>query len=152
MVEDLDLTRRLSDHFTVGEMIRTSHRYIDNTPSMQVLDELGDLCVSLLEPVRQHFGPLWITSGYRCPQLNQTIGGSTRSAHTFGCAADFVSMWGVPVNELVDWIAQSSLPYDQVIDEYSSTTTWVHLGKVRPGEGSPRRQAFTMRYGKYTLR
>jgi len=142
---------RLSPHFTLRELVRTSHRYIDNRPSPEVTARLKSLCMDFLEPIREQFGPLWITSGYRCRELNLAIGGSKTSAHMYGCAADFVPMRGQPTIELVDWIVdRSGLPFDQVIDEYSSTANWIHIGMVRPvGRQTPRRQALTMRGGRY---
>lgn len=44
-----------------------------------------------LETVRFHFGqPVTINSGCRCPEHNKAIGGSPRSQHLLGRAADFV--------------------------------------------------------------
>lgn len=147
----MDLREKLSPHFTLGEMVRTSHRHIDNTPSVDVVDRLRALCVDFLEPVRDRFGPLWITSGYRSQNLNGSIGGSKVSAHMYGCAADFVPLYSHSTAEIVEWIVESKLFFDQVIDEYSSTSNWIHLGMVRPvGIQTPRRQALTMRKGKYT--
>jgi len=138
----MDLTKKLSKHFTLGEMVRTSHRLIDNTPSQQQIANMSCLCDLFLEPIHKQFGPLWITSGYRCPALNQLVGSSAASAHLHGCAADFVPMWNVRPITIVEWVTNSRLPYDQIIDEYSSTSNWVHLGIVLPGtRGTPRREA-----------
>jgi hypothetical protein len=146
-----DLNQRLSDHFTLVEMIRTSHRYIGNMPNTEEIRRLTKLCREFLEPVRSQFGALWITSGFRCEKLNLTIGGSTTSAHQYGCAADFVPLQGQPTINVVDWIVdESGLEFDQVIDEYSSTSNWIHLGMLRPvGNQTPRKEALTMRDGKY---
>lgn len=142
---------KLSPHFTLAELTRTSHRTIDNRAPPDIIECLEGLCRGFLEPVRARFGPLWITSGYRCPTLNTVIGGSKTSAHMVGRAADFVSMDGHPTREIVEWIVEASgLPFDQVIDEYSSTSNWVHLGMLRPGHAQPRRQALTMRRGIYS--
>lgn len=44
-----------------------------------------------LQKIREHFGkPLHITSGYRCKQHNEAVGGAAGSLHTKGQAADFV--------------------------------------------------------------
>lgn len=153
----MDWNKRLSPHFALNELARTAHRYIDNTPGPAEIERLTKLCVEFLEPIRERFGPLWITSGFRCQKLNQCIGGSETSAHMYGCAADFVPivrppLLEIPTAEIVNWIIDESwLPFDQVIDEYSSTANWIHLGMLRPvGRQSSRRQALTMRNGKYS--
>ena len=146
------MAKKLSTHFTESEMIRTSHRTFDNNPSPHVIQNLRTLCVDYLEVVRSVFGPLWITSGFRCFELNAAIGGSSTSAHVHGCAADFVPMHAVDTQDIVLWlISGSGLNYDQVIDEYSSTANWIHLGIAIPSSGrQPRRQALTMRNGVYS--
>ncbi|KKN71054.1 hypothetical protein LCGC14_0424710 [marine sediment metagenome] len=146
----IDLHEKLSPHFTLSELVHTSHRYIDNNPTPEIVEQLRTLCRDFLEPVRTIFGPLRINSGYRCPELNTAIGGSKTSAHMHGCAADFVPLHDYTTNQIVKWIADSGLPFDQVIDEYSSTSNWVHMGIVPPVR-DPRRQVLTMRRGKYSL-
>jgi zinc D-Ala-D-Ala carboxypeptidase len=146
----MDLTKRLSEHFTLAEMVHTSHRLISNRPSWSDVENLRLLCETLLEPIREQFGPLWITSGYRCPALNMLIGSSPTSAHLRGCAADFVPMWKVAPAVIVAWVVQTKLPFDQIIDEHSDTANWIHIGMAEPiSRKLPRRQALTMRKGNY---
>lgn len=145
---------KLSDHFGLGELCRTSHREIDNVPPAEVIERLCRLANDFLEPIRLKFGPLWITSGYRCEALNRAIGGSKNSAHTYGCAADFVPLApGVRTQDIVKWVAgPSGLLFDQVIDEYSSTSNWVHLGMLRPNAvPPPRRDVLAFKGGVYRL-
>lgn len=147
-----DRRRKLSPHFTLGELIATSHRTINNTPSPEVIERLEVLASMYLEAVRARFGPLIVSSGFRCHRLNRKIKGARNSAHKYGCAADFSPLpsSGITTTEIVAWIvAESGLGFDQVIDEHSSTATWVHLGLTRPGFKGPRREALTMRTGKY---
>jgi len=146
----------LSDNFTFGEMVRTSHRHINNMPGPDETARLKKLCQEFLEPIREKFGPLWITSGFRCRELNEAIGGSSTSAHVDGCAADFVPivqppLLAIPTIEIVDWVVDhSGLDFDQIIDEYSSTANWIHIGMLKPGwTQPPRREALTMRQGRY---
>ena len=150
----------LSSHFTLGEMIRSSHRTIDNTPTADIVYKLTQLCVWLLEPIRSQFGPMWVDSGYRCPALNLAIGGAglddtqapNASAHMFGCAADLVPLaQGVTIDAIIAWLATTTLPYDQAIDEATTTAHWLHVGIVRPGfVVGPRRELLVMRNGVYT--
>ena len=53
-----------------------------------------------LQKIRTHFGsPMIISSGYRCPTHNTNVGGSSKSYHVKGMAADIV-MPGVNVSEI----------------------------------------------------
>ena len=79
----------LSDNFTLAEMIRsqTARRLdIDNTPNEQQIEFMRELCMNVLQPIRDEFGPVRITSGLRVPELTATnpysIGLSTTSFST----------------------------------------------------------------------
>lgn len=130
-----------SEHFTKLEMRASdtaARKGIDNTPPPEVEADLRVLCAGYLEPLRARFGPVRITSGFRCPELNAEIGGSSSSAHMDGRAADLQPLQaGVTLRHVTDWIVASWLPFDQVIFEYGG---WVHLGIAREGQ-APRRQA-----------
>jgi hypothetical protein len=132
-------------------MVATNHRTISNIPPLDVVARLRILCTDFLEPIRYRFGPLRVSSGYRSPELNTAVGGSKSSAHTFGCAVDFVPVAQISLDEIIKWIIASKLPFDQVIDEATSTDKWIHLGMLRPGfQSVPRKEALVMRNGKYT--
>lgn len=130
-----------SPHFSRREMFASetaARRGIDNTPPAHAEANLARLCVEFLENLRARFGPLRVTSGYRCLVLNTLIGGSSSSAHIDGRAADLQPLRaGVSLKQMMDWVLASPLDFDQVILEYGG---WVHLGIARVGE-KPRRQA-----------
>lgn len=46
--------------------------------------------VKLLQELRDAWGRITITSGYRCPKHNAEVGGSEHSQHMLGRAADIV--------------------------------------------------------------
>jgi uncharacterized protein YcbK (DUF882 family) len=53
--------------------------------------EINQRLVDALQELRDLAGlPVRVTSGYRCPEHNQAIGGATRSQHLLGTAADIV--------------------------------------------------------------
>ena len=47
-----------------------------------------DLLVGLENTRRAYGAPMTITSGYRCPERNERVGGARNSPHQFGRAAD----------------------------------------------------------------
>ena len=54
--------------------------------------------VELLETLREKYGAIIITSGYRCPSYNSRVGGVNDSRHLYGQAADFTFVSGINEN------------------------------------------------------
>lgn len=131
---------RISTHFTLEELERsqTAARLgIANAVGPDQLDQLDDLCHTLLEPLREQLGPIHVTSGYRSPALNKQVGGAARSAHMDGRAADIVAPGWTPLE--VCEHALRLVGVDKVIHEFGR---WCHLQTAKLGK-PPRRQAFT---------
>ena len=131
---------RLTPHFTLEEFTfsqTAARKGIDNTPHEGLLDNLCVLANGM-EDVRNLLNaPIHISSGYRCPELNDLLGSKRTSQHTQGLACDFTSnAYGTP-SDVVFAIVSSNIPYDQVILEYDR---WVHISFVEDG-GTPRKQA-----------
>lgn len=136
----------ISAHFDLSEFVTSqeaARRGIDNTPSLEVVDNLRWIA-SLMEEVRELLGvPILISSGYRCPKLNSSIGGATNSQHVQGLAVDFIApKFGDPY-EVASAISRSTIQYDQLIHEYGR---WVHISI----SDTPRRQDLSIfRRGDY---
>ena len=113
--------------FTISELTvsqAATRKGIDNTPTAEVLLRLNDLIDHILVPVRMHFAkPVIISSGYRSPKVNKSVGGAATSQHCFGEAADF-TVHGVADLEVAEWI-KANLPFDQLIMEFPPEG-WVH--------------------------
>ena len=54
---------------------------INNNPNAEQIEKLKALCENILQPVRDHFGRVKVTSGYRSVELCEAIGSSARSQH-----------------------------------------------------------------------
>ena len=64
---------------------------------------VDDKLVEYLQKIRDHFGKsVKITSAYRCPSYNKSIGGATGSYHSKGMAAD-ISVSGVTPREVAKY-------------------------------------------------
>lgn len=130
----IDLARKLSPHFTLGEFLRSqtaSRRGIPNIPNEDQIARMSALCVNVLEPTRAHFGrPVLISSGFRSLALNTAIGGSPTSQHPKGEAADW-EIPGIPNPEVAEWVHRH-LNYDQLILECyipgQPNSGWIHTG------------------------
>ncbi len=152
----MKLYERLSDHFTLGELIKSqtaSRLGIDNMPTLHVIKNLKQTCRVILEPVRVHFGiPFTPNSGYRSVALNRAVGGSETSDHKTGCAVDF-EVPGINNYSLAHWISEN-LTFDQLILEcYTSgdpTSGWVHAS-YRENPEYRRNEVLTYTQGSYLV-
>lgn len=116
----------LTPHFTLEEMIfspEALRKGLDNTPSQIITDNLKMTAFNM-EKVRELLGnPIHVTSGFRSPAVNVSVGGTLKSAHCQGYAVDFVCpTFGTPL-EICRAIMKSDIKYDQLIFE----GTWVHI-------------------------
>lgn len=122
---------KLSKNFSLDEFTLSEYairRGIDNTPNAEQIENLRQLCIWILQPLRDALNkPVVISSGYRSPEVNAGIGGSKTSQHMKGQAAD-IYVPGMTIQELYELI-RDSLPYDQVIQEFNR---WVHVSYAEP--------------------
>ena len=132
----MELTR----NFTLSELIKSDtaiRKGINNNPNAEQIEKLKGLCENILQPERDHFGRVKVTSGYRSVDLCMAIGSSSNSQHAKAEACDFECP-GVDNVELADWIKRE-LPYDQLILEFYTpgepNSGWIHCSYT---EGTPR--------------
>ena len=162
---EINKQARLSQHFTLGEMTKTSVKTKDgNIPSHVHVENLRRLC-RWLERLRQRYNqmsneqlvmsnydysaagkeePIIINSAYRSPQVNKAVGGAATSNHLTGCAAD-IRCEGIEqairyAFILLDIGDESQEDFDELLIEQSAKSIWVHFA-VRP-EGNRRKVAF----------
>ena len=121
----------LTRNFTLSELIKSDtaiRKGINNKPNAEQIEKLKLLCENILQPVRDHFGRVKITSGFRSVELCLAINSSANSQHARAEAADFEVM-GTDNAELADWI-NKNLDYDQLILEFYTpgepNSGWIH--------------------------
>ena len=72
--------------------LRAQAHGIANVPTAEAKKNLELLVKHVLDPVRERWGvPIYVNSGYRCPELNKLVGGAPNSYHLRGMAADITS-------------------------------------------------------------
>jgi hypothetical protein len=113
---------QLTPHFSLAELTVTNQK-IDNTPSKEVIVVLRTTAF-YMEKVREILGNVAITinSGYRSPDVNRQVGGTSNSSHTYGYAVDFTAYGHTPLT-ISNILSKSNLKFDQLIYE----KTWVHI-------------------------
>ena len=136
---------KLSKNFALSEITHsnTAKRLgIDNEPTETHLQNMQHLVDNLLQPLRDAVGPIRVSSGYRNPTLNRAIGGSRSSQHCKGEALDlqFWQMGEMNNKVIYDWILQSGLEFDQMINEFDFA--WIHISLKKKGSRKQVLEAF----------
>lgn len=154
---------KLSEHFTLGEMIKTNAKGLDNTPPHAAVLNLKNICENWLEDLRYSYNllycikkgddyetskdvePLIINSGFRSGAVNKAVGGAKESNHLTGCAVD-IKCLGIEQairysSILLDIADGTKRDFDELLIERSPKGTyWLHFA-VRPS-GNRRKTAF----------
>ena len=126
---------QLTRNFSLSELIKSDTAIrlgISNNPNQDQIEKLKLLCENILQPVRDHFGRVKCTSGFRSVELCLAINSSAESQHAKAEAADF-EVIGVDNVEVADWI-KSNLETDQLILEYykvgEPNSGWIHASWI----------------------
>lgn len=144
-------------HFSFSEFEHSDtakQKKIDNSIPEDLKPNIQELVETILDPLREAWGSgIKISSGYRSPALNKAVRGSSTSAHCYALAADLVPANGKIAEFKVfakKWIKESGVKFDQFIDEYSGTASWVHIG-LKNREGKQRQQYLLYKGGRYSF-
>ena len=125
----------LTRNFTLSELTKSDtaiRKGINNNPSPEQIEKLKSLCENILQPIRDHFGRVKITSGFRSVELCLAIGSSERSQHAKAEAADF-EVIGTDNAELFDWIKDNLSPDQLILEFYTPgepNSGWIHCSWV----------------------
>ncbi len=117
--------------------VKAALKGYDNEAPREARRNIGLLVDTVLDPLREALGgPIIITSGYRCRDLNHDVGGSPTSQHLLGLAADFRPLHDEDRERVVAWFGRDDAPpFDQLI----IYPAFFHVG-LRPEGSTNRRQ------------
>ena len=124
---------KVSDNITYKEALRsnTAKRLgIENVPDEFTFETMQITAEHVFEPVRKHFNePIYISSFYRCEELNKAIGGSSKSQHCKGEAIDIDDVYSKATNADFFNYIKDKLEFDQLIWEFGDDESpdWVHV-------------------------
>ena len=127
---------QLSRNFSLQELTKSDtaiRKGIDNEPNADQIDKLKALCENILQPVRDQFGRVKVTSGFRSPRIVCSYRIEfEQSAHAKAEAVDFECM-GIDNAEVADWV-KMNCEVDQLILEYYTpgepNSGWIHASYI----------------------
>ena len=146
---------KLSKNFSLAEIehSNTAKRLgIKNEMSEEHLENMQTLIDNLIQPLRDGIGPIRISSGYRSPQLNKANGVSNKSQHSKAQALDLQYWSGGKMNNKIiyDWILDSGLEFDQMINEFDYS--WIHISLKKNSNRGEVLEAYKNEKGKTKYR
>jgi len=117
-----------ANNFKYGELIKSDTALrlgLINRPNEIQWCNLELVAQRILQPVRDTFGAIRITSGFRTPELCIEIGSTRKSTHTFGWAVDFEPVkTRFSLFDVLNWM-NANLVFDTLIAEYWPEG-WIH--------------------------
>lgn len=129
----------LSKHYNLGQL--SKHAVVSSYDvvaqhgftQQQIIDNLKTLAVNVLDPIKDKYPNMIVTSGFRSPAKG-------RSQHERGQAADmqFRGANKTEYYEIAQWIREN-VPHDQLLLEYKDTGTglpWIHVSVKDSGNRS----------------
>ena len=161
----INKSRKLSQHFTLGELCKTKHDTEDgNIPSHVAIENLKRICENWLEDLRYSYNtlyclqpgedyetsknvePIIINSGYRSPAVNQLAGGAKTSNHLSGCAVDIRCAGKEQMiryaSILLDIADGTKQEFDELLLEQHGNVCWLHFAVRPPSQGNRRKIDF----------
>ncbi len=151
----MDKTLKLSQHFTLGELTKTSYKTPDgNEPPLEAVENLVGICEFWLEELRFTYNLLYvlephedyatsphvegivINQGFRSMQVSEAMARagltpSPTSNHMKGCAVD-IRCAGIEqalryMTILMDMSDTSKKLFDELILERRKSVYWIHF-------------------------
>jgi hypothetical protein len=129
----MDVSNMMSPHFSFGEMTATVHENYIQENRLLARNFLvnGMALCNLLERVRAYLNvPIFISSAFRCADLNAAVGGAAHSQHCLFQAAD-TTYAGYTLVDAYNKIAHNDIgiEFGQLIYEFGS---WIHISIPDP--------------------
>lgn len=121
----------MTKHFKLKEFTdsdKATELNINNTPNEEELNNIK-FVAEQLEILRNTYKqPIYITSGYRCEELNKAVGGAVNSWHKKGLAVD-INQGSQTRNHnlfiIIKRLMKLGYPVEELINEYNYS--WVHI-------------------------
>lgn len=122
-------------YFTLKDVTRSNmalRHGVINEPTPQNMVCIECVINHIVDPVKDKFPSVDISSFFRNEETNRLVGGAARSQHLSGEACDLDSPQNKDNNAIFDFI-RTNMVYDQIIGEMpdeNGVFSWVHVSYV----------------------
>jgi len=132
-LRDLNAYLPMAPNFQYKEFVysyEAERLLIENIPNEEQWQNIEETAKVIAQPLRDRFGRIRITSGFRCPDLNDRVGSGSTSHHLTGRAIDIKPL--APKVTLMKLILHvyNYLPFRELIAEYFPHG-WVHAAYIK---------------------
>lgn len=125
IIKTKDLKLKITENFRLGEFVKTSTGLF-NYPDETALANIEYMAKNVLQPLRNIFGAIKITSGYRSTAVNEAVGGVGSSKHLNGKAVDIKPL-EAEFEDVFNYLQSSNIPVSKVIWEKKGSAEWLHI-------------------------
>jgi len=140
---------KLTDHFELSEFYNTSYKDLLEENKIESSKNIANIVktAKMLEEIRSVVNTsVIITSGFRCENLNRTVGGVYNSKHLYGLAAD-IRFKHVQLEYAFRLIIESDIKsIRKCILENVNGRSWIHVS-YKEDESEPT-EFYTTKNGK----
>jgi zinc D-Ala-D-Ala carboxypeptidase len=109
--------------------------YTSDRPDFEkdvIITNINNLMNKCVNPIKNRFPDVVLSSVYRNKKLNEFIGGNPESQHLYGYAVDLVSINTFETHEIFNWVIDQGIDFDQMIWEFPEKGrgvdgSWIHI-------------------------
>tara|TARA_Y100000361_G_C11146664_1_gene338434 strand:+ start:1250 stop:1831 length:582 start_codon:yes stop_codon:yes gene_type:complete len=140
----------MAKYFSLGQCIYSKtaiDNNLDNTPGVDVnekpdltkdviIDNMSALMKNCINPIKDKFPNIIITSVYRSIAVNRAVKGVENSQHIAGMAADIVDLSDTNTSSIFNWVVNNLPEWNQLIWEAPErglfsrnpkSHSWIHI-------------------------
>lgn len=118
-------------YFEFSEFVSSETALLKKIPNFPTWEQINRIyeVASILDQVRKEWGkPIFVTSGFRCEELNCWLNGVKNSAHLSGWAVDLQTENLDEFYKFFEkWLNEHGVLFDELIWETKGSSKWIHF-------------------------
>ncbi len=125
---------KISQNFTLAEFTKSNTAKVSGyseqfDPTKEIIEKLTFGAEKIAEKIRVKFGAFTLNCAYRCPRLNDKVGGKKSSMHLTAEAMDVTFK---DCKAVFEWLSENkaTIPFTELYWEKNKKrgSEWLHIG------------------------